>query len=253
MIGALGGFLGIGGGLLMTIALLEIFVAQGLPEAMRYHLAFGTTLVGIIGTALSSTWAYHRAGRVIWKIVWTMALAALVTSFIGSKLSAESAAPTLRFAFILFCIITAALMILRQPNPHAADHAFSTGKLLVIGSLAGLLSAYLGVAGGALMVPLLIMWAHVPSEYVPGSSNAVGIFTSVVGAIGYAIQGANATDLPAGSIGFIVPSYAVPLFIGALLGGPAGSWMNRRYGRQSFRYAFAVFLLIVAGKLWFSS
>jgi uncharacterized membrane protein YfcA len=252
-IGALGGFLGIGGGLLMTLALLEIFEAQGIPEEIRYHLAFGTSLVGIIGTAISSTWAYHRVGRVLWKIVLTMTVAALLTSFIGSKLSAESPAAALRVAFIVFCVLTAGLMVLRQPTPRPADHAFSVPKLIVIGSLAGLLSAYLGVAGGALMVPLLVMWAHVPAEYVPGSSNAVGFFTSVFGALGYAIHGADVTSLPAGSWGFIVPAYAVPLFIGALAGGPLGSWLNRKYGRQSFRWAFAVFLLVVASKMiWFS-
>ncbi len=246
--GVLGGFLGIGGGLLITVVVLEMFKHQGIAPEIRYQLAFGTTIVGIIGTALSSAIAYHRMGRVLWKVVWVVGSAALVFSFIGSKLAAISSSDALRMAFIAFCFITAALIVWRLPTPRD-DHDYSRAKLVVIGCGAGLLSAYLGLAGGAVMVPAMILWAHIPTEFAPGTSNAVGVITCVFGAIGYAIHGAHLENLPAGSWGFIVPAFAIPLFFGTLTGGPIGSAINRKYGKASFRYAFAVFLLVVAVKM----
>jgi uncharacterized protein len=250
--GVVGGFLGIGGGLIITVVLLELLKAQGLAEDVRYHVAFGTTLVGIIGTALSSSFAYARMGRVIWRVAAMIGASALVFSLIGSKLAAESSAALLRSAFIVFCLLMVVLLVTRKPQPHAVGHVHATWKLLVIGAGAGVLSAYLGVAGGAVMVPTMILWAGVAAEFAPGTSNAVGVLTSLVGAIGYAIHGAGAANLPAGSWGFIVPAYAVPLFFGTLVGGPFGSQLNKRFGRESFRYVFAVFLLVVAVRMWWS-
>ncbi len=246
--GVLGGFLGVGGGLLITVVLLEVFKAQGIPDAVRFHLSFGTTLVGIIGTALSSAYAYHRHGRVLWKAAVVIGVSALAFSFLGSTLAAISSSNALRTAFIIFCFLTAFLIVWRQPTPKS-NHDYSQFKLLTIGAGAGLLSAYLGVAGGAVMVPAMILWAHVPFEYAPGTSNAVGVATCVAGAIGYAIHGSHAASLPEGSWGFIVPAYAIPIFVGTFAGGPIGSALNRKYGKKSFKYAFAVFLLAVAVKM----
>ncbi|MBI5060210.1 sulfite exporter TauE/SafE family protein [candidate division KSB1 bacterium] len=249
--GVLGGFLGVGGGLVITVVLLEVLKAQGMPDDVRYHVAFGTTLVGIIGTALSSSFTYARMGRVIWRVVAIVSVSAVLFSLIGSKLAAESSANLLHTVFIAFCFVMVVLLLTRKARQQADGHVHSAWKLLTIGAGAGLLSAYLGVAGGAVMVPTMILWAHVAAEYAPGTSNAVGVLTSLVGAVGYMIHGAGAANLPAGSWGFIVPAYAIPLFFGTLIGGPFGSQLNKRYGRDSFRYVFAAFLLVVAVKMWF--
>lgn len=250
--GVLGGYLGVGGGLLVTVVLLEWFKSQGVPEDLRFHLAFGTTLLAILGTAVSSSITYQRMHRVNWPAAGLMAGSALLFSLIGARLAALSSGDLLRTVFVVFCVGTALLLLRPQNGPAETMRRLYRTRLLVIGCFAGLLSAYLGVAGGAVMVPLLILWAHVPSELAPGTSNTVGSVTCAVGAVGYAINGARVENLPPGSWGFVVPSIAIPILIGTVAGGPFGSHLNRRFGRRAFRYAFAAFLLIVAAKIYFS-
>jgi uncharacterized membrane protein YfcA len=249
--GTLGGYLGIGGGLLVTIVLLEWFKAQGVSYDVRFHLAFGTTLLAILGTAISSSVAYQRARRVLWPAVTYMAMTAVPMLLISTWLAARSSGSLLRTVFVVFCVITAG-MLLRKPKDAqpTTDSVYKT-RLLLIGVFAGLISGYLGVAGGAIMVPLLILWAHVTTEFAPGTSNTVGVLTTGIGAILYAINGRAAEGLPAGSWGFVVPSIAIPILIGTVIGGPFGTKLNRRFGKRTFRYAFAVFLLIVAAKIFF--
>lgn len=251
--GVLGGYLGVGGGLLLTVVLLEVFKAQGVSAELRFHLAFGTSLLAILGTALSSSFAYQRMRRVYWPAVGLMSLMAVLFSLIGAWLAALSSGNVLRTVFVMFCIITAGLLVWRQNGVQETTPQLYHVRLLIIGTCAGLLSAYLGVAGGAIMVPLLILWAHVPSEMAPGTSNTVGVVTCAIGTIGYIINGADAANLPAGSWGFVVPSIAIPILMGTASGGPIGSYLNRRFGKRAFRYAFAVFLLIVSAKIYFSS
>ena len=250
--GVLGGYLGVGGGLVVTVVLLEWFKAQGVPYDVRFHLAFGTTLLAILGTAISSSIAYQRAGRVLWTAAGRMGITTVPALLLSTWLAARSSGSLLRTVFVVFCVVTAALLLRKPKNASSSAQHIYTVRLLIIGVLAGLISGYLGVAGGAIMVPLLMLWAHVSTELAPGTSNTVGVLTTGIGAILYAINGRYAEGLPEGSWGFVVPSIAIPILIGTVVGGPFGTKLNRRFGKRAFRYAFAAFLLIVAAKIFFS-
>lgn len=251
--GVVGGFLGIGGGIIITAVLLEWFKAKGIPVETRFHLAFGTTLLAIFGTAISATAAYQRMKRVLWPLVWPIAGAALVTSLVGSRLAALSSGDVLKTLFVLFCLVNAFLLLRGKPQVRDGGDQPQIIRLLLIGALAGLVSAYLGVAGGVVMVPLLLLWIRVRGEDAPGTSSAVGIITSLAGAAGYAWHGANSAHLPPEAWGFVVPSIAFPILLGTVAGAPIGSLLNRRWGRASFRYAFAVFLLLMAARIYFKN
>ncbi|MBU0509808.1 sulfite exporter TauE/SafE family protein [bacterium] len=249
--GVVGGFLGIGGGVIITVVLLEWFKAQGIPLDLRFHLAFGTTLLAIFGTAASATATYARMKRVLWPAATIMGAAAVATSLLGSWLAAESSGPVLKTFLAAFCVVNAILLLRNSRASSDGNSRKALPKYLVIGALAGLVSAYLGLAGGVVMVPLMLLWVRLPAEKAPGTSSAVGILTSLVGAVGYAWQGSGAAHLPEGAWGFVLPSLAIPVMIGTIAGAPIGSLLNRRFGRKSFRYAFAIFLILMAARVYF--
>ncbi len=252
--GIVGGFLGIGGGVIITAVLLEWFKAQGIPVDTRFHLAFGTTLLAIFGTAISSAFTYQQMKRVVWRAVAVMGGASVIASLIGSRLAAASSGPLLKTLFVSFCLFNAA-MLFRKSSGLAVgvEPRLDITRLAMIGILAGLMSAYLGIAGGVVIVPLLILWIKIKPEMAPGTSSAVGVITSLVGALGYAMNGTGAEHLPDGAWGFVVPAIAFPILLGTMAGGPIGSLLNRRYGKKSFRYAFAVFLLLMAARIYFKN
>ena len=113
----------------------------------------------------------------------------------------------------------------------------------------GFLSAYIGVAGGVLMVPVMLFIIKLPYELAVGTSSMVGIVTSLAGAIGYVINGWNVPDLPPGTIGYVYPAYALPILFGTLIGGPFGSKLNQGGNVKVFRWLFAAYLVFIAVRM----
>jgi uncharacterized membrane protein YfcA len=249
--GIFGGYLGIGGALIITPILLEWFKTLGVSEALRFHLVFGTSLMAICGTAITASYSYARMGRVRWQAVWLTGSTAVVFSFAGSHLAALSSADFLKTFFVVFALASAAMLLIPRPESRTLDDTVHRWRLPAIGVVVGLVSAYIGVAGGVVMIPLFLLWAHLKTEEAPGTSNAVGVMTSIAGTIGYVINGWNASGLPAGAWGYVMPAVGLPLLIGTACGGPLGSLLNKRLGTKAFRFVFAIFLLAIAAKIYF--
>src|SRR5512137_263878 len=69
-VGFLGGFLGVGGGIIM-IPLLHYwaFPALNVSPEVIVHLSFGTSLAIIIPTSISGSWAHAKTGNIDWRVV----------------------------------------------------------------------------------------------------------------------------------------------------------------------------------------
>ncbi|MBU1638522.1 sulfite exporter TauE/SafE family protein [bacterium] len=250
--GILGGYLGIGGALLITPVFLAMLKGEGVSDALRFKLAFGTALLSITGTGISAALSYAKMRRVHWPAVRATGIAAIVFSFVGSYLAARSPSFYLQYLFVVFALANVVMMLSPLKAHGDGDCSSSILRFTLIGVIAGLVSAYVGVAGGVIMVPLYLFWCRLPFEKAPGSSSAVGVMTSIVGTIGYIINGWHVPDLPTSAIGYVMPTYALPVLVGTLLGGPLGSKLNKRFGGSVFRKVFAFFLLAIALKILFA-
>lgn len=113
--------------------------------------------------------------------------------------------------------------------------------LLVCGTgLVSFASTLLGIGGGAFLVPMLAAWVPVRLKKAVGTSLAVITAVVTVGLIVQVIR----------KPGDILWAEAVLLVIGAFAGAPVGQWLLRILPRQAFRYVFAVFLLVVAVRMF---
>ena len=108
------------------------------------------------------------------------------------------------------------------------------GRLGVIGLAGGLFSGLLGVGGGVVMVPLLVLFGG----YGQRDAHAVSL-----GAI---IPISAAGVLTFGAAGEIRVLEAVALAAGSIVGAQAGARLLARADEQRLKLAFGVFLLIVA-------
>ena len=113
--------------------------------------------------------------------------------------------------------------------------------LLIAGSgLIGFVSTLLGIGGGAFQVQILAAWAPMRMKRSVGTSLA--LVTAIV-AVGMIVQViTNPSDILWGEAGLLVA--------GAFAGAPVGSWLLRIIPRQTFRYVFAAFLLVVAVRMF---
>ena len=113
--------------------------------------------------------------------------------------------------------------------------------LIVIGLLAGVLSGLVGVGGGILMIPLLIIFLGLSQHQAQGTALfAMLPPIGILAAINYYKQG------------FVKWEYAAIIALAFVVGGYLGSKLSISLPAQTVRRVFGVIMLIGAIKLIFS-
>ena len=103
-------------------------------------------------------------------------------------------------------------------------------RLVAIGLAAGVFSAFLGVGGGILAVPLMILFADIPERVATATSLlAIGI-TASAGVVVFSLRGQVEVD------------YAALVGIPAALGALAGTSFQQRIRTSTLTYGFALLL-----------
>ena len=103
-------------------------------------------------------------------------------------------------------------------------------RLVLIGLAAGLFSALLGVGGGIVIVPLLLLTAGFePRPATATSLAAIGIIATA-GVVVYAFQGE------------VKPGAAAVVGLPAAVGAIGGTWLQQRLRTRTLTLAFAVLL-----------
>lgn len=109
--------------------------------------------------------------------------------------------------------------------------------LVLLGLLAGTLAATLGIGGGVVYVPVLVVAFSLDQHVAQGTSLAVILATTIVGAITHA------------RLGNVQWRISIPVAVGGVAGALAGAWVALGLEGEVLRRMFGVFLLIVAGRM----
>ena len=246
--GVLAGLLGVGGGLVIVPLLAFAFAAQGLPADHIQHLALGTSLATIMFTSVSSFMAHHRRGAVNWSVVRRISATILAGTFGGSWVAARLPTGFLKGFFAVFLVLVAAQMLMDMRPKPSRQLPGMTGMLPVGGGI-GLISSLVGIGGGSMSVPFLV-WCNQPVHTAIGTSAAIGFPIAVAGAAGYIVKGWGAPGLPAGSLGFVYLPALIAVAAASFCTAPLGAWLAHRVPVKPLKRGFAVFLLVVAARLF---
>ena len=119
-------------------------------------------------------------------------------------------------------------------TPRIARARFVDPQLLAIGLAGGVLSGLLGVGGGIVMVPLLVIWAGYAQRDAHAMSLGAIVPISVAGVLTYGLAGE--VRLPE----------ALALAVGAVAGARVGAGLLSRLGDRPLKLAFGSFLVAVA-------
>ena len=237
--GILSGGLGIGGGIIMVPAMVYLL-------SMTQHKAHGTSLAAIWAIVLLSAGYYSINKQVDWVVAAEIAVGGIIGASIGARICTRISGGVLRKYFALFLWVSALKMLWdaynahRQQVEHAvqmASHIAATeplGALIIftVGIAAGILSGLLGVGGGIIMVPALVILGF-SQKLAQGVSLAVIIPISVSGAFTHYKRGN------------VVPEVALWLGIGGIGGGLLGSALAGKAPDWILKIAFGVLMLIV--------
>jgi uncharacterized membrane protein YfcA len=233
--------------MIIVPVLVLLFSAQGFPEKLILIMSIATSLATIIFTSISSIWAHHRLGSVVWRKVFRLVPGIMIGAAMGAVVADRIAADWLRFIFIGYLWYVGVHMAVQaKPKPGRLQ----SPKVLDFGVsvLIGLTSSLVGIGGGTLTVPYLVHF-QTPMRNAVAVASACGLPIAVAGTLSYAILGNHALQLPEWSLGYVY----LPAFGGILLSSiftaPMGARLANRLPAQKLKRYFSLLIFVMAIKL----
>lgn len=247
--GILAGLLGIGGGVVIVPALLVVFRAAGVDPEVEVQLAVGTSLATIVLTSISSSWSHHRKGALHWGLVPWFVPGLAVGSVGGAALAVWMPGRTLQLVFGVFLVAIALRMVFGQLPEDPRARVMPTWGRLASGLVIGAISAMVGIGGGILSVPLLVLAVGLPIHHAVGTAPSFGLVLSLVGTVTFVLHGLSEPLLPAGCLGYVALLPAAIIAVGTVSLAPVGAWLAHRLPRRALTLVFSVLLLFVSVRL----
>jgi uncharacterized membrane protein YfcA len=231
LIGLSLGMLG-GGGSILTVPALVYILGQD-P-----HAAVSASLVIVGLNAVTGAWFHLRAGHVRLKSALLFGGAGLLAAFAGARLSTLLPATVLLVLFALLMLVVATMMLRAGTTKLTETKALPVWWKVLLGGLGvGFLTGFLGVGGGFLIVPALVLLLGMDMRDAVGSSLVVIALNSAAGVLGH---------LGEPSVSWLLISL---LLAGGVPGLVLGSRLAQRLPVARLRQGFAVLVLLLGATL----
>jgi uncharacterized protein len=229
--GVLSGLFGVGGGFLVVPMLIKMGI-----DTKR---AAATSLAGVIPIAVAALIPYAMQKQVHLGVAAILCVGGLVGTVVGTTLLSRLSARLIQMAFsvLLLGVAIRLAIVVAEGDMGRLTWKIDLG-LAALGLATGVLSGLLGVGGGFLMVPGMMVIAAMPSTLAKGTSLAAIIPTAIFGS--WRNHRASLIDVP------------VAIRVGTC--GAAASILTARVAvdlnQRISNAAFAVLMLVLAGTMW---
>jgi len=248
--GFLAGLLGIGGGIVLVPLFLWSFRVAGFAPDLIVHAAFGTSLAIIIPTAFSSTLGHRKRGNVEWRQVRYLAIGGIIGAVAGATLAAELSGIWLKALFGLMQIMVALRLFFFHPHlPPEEPGRLPCTPLLLVGLAGGAFSAFFGVGGGVIAVPLMVILLRFPIHLAVGNSSALIVISSFFGSLSYVVHGWGMLELPPFSLGYVNALVALIVAPFTIISARLGVRVAARVPHDKMVRIFALLLLLVGFRM----
>jgi uncharacterized protein len=232
LIGLSLGVLG-GGGSILTVPIFVYVLGFGAKEAIAMSLA----VVG--ATALFGAVGHWKVGNVDLRVALVFGVVAMAGTYLGARLAVYFSGAAQLSLFAVVMLIAAVFMFRGGPGVRAAQvraegvaiTEMPLGLIVIEGIAVGVLTGLVGVGGGFLIVPALVVLGRLPMKQAVGTSLVVIAMKSAAGFYGYLGQ-------------VEVPWAFMTLFTGvAIVGILGGTYLVRFVSQHALQRAFALFLV----------
>lgn len=230
------GLLGSGGSIL-TVPILIYLVGESEKEAIAESLG----IVGAISLAGMIPFAFKK--QIHWQSTIVFGLPGMAGTYLGAYMSSWVSGT---FQLILFAVVMviAAILMLNGKKTESIDSAPVKSKsqpwwmIASEGLIVGVITGLVGVGGGFLIVPALVLFAGLPIHIAVGTSLTIIAMKSITGFVKY-------VELFASTELFI--DWNLVLIFSLI--GAAGSFLGKAIGNKisgkNLKQFFAIFLLVM--------
>lgn len=202
-IGFASGLLGVGGGFIMVPVLYWLMTSTGIDPTIALRVSLGTSLAVILPTALSGAFGHYRRQAVLIKPTLYIASTGIIGGILGGIIATSIPGDILKTIFG-FTVILVALIMIMVRYPEIQETPLDKPLYFLIGGLfIGMMSGLLGVGGGFIIVPFMVLLMRYDIHKAVGTSAAVIVFTSIGGIISYTFNGIGVSGLPEYSLGYV--------------------------------------------------
>jgi len=252
LIGVTLGLLGSGGSTL-TVPVLVYLVGHNAKVSIAESMA----IVGII--SLIAAIPYTTNKQVDWRSVWFFGVPGMIGTYAGAWLGGLAPDTVQLIVFAAVLLLAAAAMFYnafhksakrdkegrRAEDEHVdverkGDRLSQSQKFKIVceGLIVGVLTGFVGVGGGFLIVPALVVFGKLPMRLAIGTSLVIVTFKSAVGFAKY--QHILIEQ------GLSVDWQTIAIFgLLGIFGSMLGRQLNQQMNQRSLQQAFAVFLVLI--------
>ncbi|MGE5374291.1 MAG: sulfite exporter TauE/SafE family protein, partial [Bacteroidota bacterium] len=179
-----------------------------------------------------------------WKVALLFGSAGMLVAYLSAGISRHISPEILLIAFALLMLGIGVMLLLRRTKEEEEETSYRSKPLLLVlvsGAGVGLLTGILGVGGGFLVVPALVVLLGLPIQVAVGTSLVVIAMNSMAGFLGH---------IGSGSFDWMVTL----IFTAAgLIGTFSGMKLSSRLSSSKLQKAFAIFVIALAFFLLFDN
>jgi len=226
---------GLGGG---SGYLMVMGIAAMAPESMRPTALMLNLLVAAIGLV-----RFARVGGFRWRTLWPFVITSVPCAFLGGAINLDPVIYRRLVAVVLlFAAYRLAFKLPTRTDPDLVRKV-PLSTALIWGAAIGLVSGLVGIGGGILLSPVLLIFRWATARQVAGIAAAFILINSASALVGFTARHQGIPVEPG-----TVAIFATAVFLGGLIGTGIGT---RRLGHVGLRRVLAVILVFAGVKMMF--
>jgi uncharacterized membrane protein YfcA len=244
--GVFAGLLGIGGAAISVPVMYEIFRLVGVSDDVRMQLCVGTALALIVPTSIRSYFAHRSRGAVDDSVLRRWAIPIVLGVCAGAGIAYFASANFFKLIFSVLALLMAARLLFGRESWRLGKELPGTAGMSATGFGIGLISALMGIGGGAYATMVMTLYGRTIHQSI-ATSAGVGVLISVPGVVGYMLAGLpHQALMPPLSVGYVSFLAAALFAPSSVLAAPYGARLAHSWPRRRLEIAFAIFLMTIS-------
>ena len=239
--GLIGGFLGLGGGIIFVPSLLLIFTSYNIFEGYQLQSAIITSLGCVLISSLSAMVKHGKNQLILWDTFKKTSFGIIIGVFLGIFLLGNSNTILLKYIYSLLLIMISLLMICPLPKERKIKIKYKF--ILSFSIFVGCISTLLGIGGGTLTTPYFNFHGENIKKSI-ATASACGVLIALIAIAAILIQDLVSRDQS------LLSLFSLSAFIcissASIISAYVGASMTIKVKSKNLKIFFAISLIVIS-------